>query len=78
MKPGYVIPPVVPAEDRRSGIERRTGPAERRAENDTPDRRHTPERRAAVREVQQLVREHGITDAEIKAIAREIEQEQRA
>lgn len=72
MKPGRVIPPVVPAEDRRSGIERRQGPAERRAESDTPDRRRGEDRRAAVAEVQQLVHEHGITDNEIRAIAAEL------
>jgi hypothetical protein len=76
MKPGVVIPPVVPAEDRRSGIERRQGPRERRAETDTPDRRHGQDRRAAVREVQQLVREHAITDDELRAIAVELAQEQ--
>lgn len=76
MKPGFVIPPVVPAEDRRTTPERRTGPAERRDERDTPDRRRTPERRAAVREVQQLVRVHGITDEELAAIAAELAQEQ--
>jgi hypothetical protein len=76
MKPGIVIPPVVPAEDRRSGIERRQGPAERRAESDTPDRRRGQERRAAVRDVQQLAREHGITDDEIRAIAAELAEQQ--
>lgn len=76
MKPGIVIPPVVPAEDRRSGVERRQGPRERRAESDTPDRRrNTEDRRAAVREVQQLVREHGITDEELQAIAEQLAQE---
>lgn len=72
MKSGIVIPPVVPAEDRRSGVERRQGPAERRAETNTPDRRRNPDRRAAVREIQQLVREHGITDDELRAIAAEL------
>lgn len=66
---------LVPAEDRRSGIERRQGPRERRAESDTPDRRRQV-RRAAVAEVQQLVREHGITDEELAAIAAELAQEQ--
>lgn len=75
MRPGTVIPPVVPTEDRRSGLDRRTGPAERRAESDTPDRRRGQERRAAVIEAQQLVREHGITDDELRAIAAELAQE---